>query len=196
LKIVLAGKEYWNNRYLHGKTGWDIGSVSTPIKDWLDGQANKHIKVLIPGAGNGYEAEYAFNNGFSNITVLDIAPEPLNNIKNRVPNFPENNLLLQDFFEHKGQYDVIVEQTFFCAIDPILRKKYVSKANELLSPEGRIVGLLFNIPFQDLSRPFGGDEKEYRALFKPSFSIKHLALASNSIKPRSGNEFWVEFIKK
>ena len=34
----------------------------------------KNISILIPGCGNSHEAEYLLSQGFTNITVIDIAP--------------------------------------------------------------------------------------------------------------------------
>ena len=51
-------KEYWINRYKEERTGWDIGYPSTPLKEYIDQLQDKNLRILIPGAGNGYEAEY------------------------------------------------------------------------------------------------------------------------------------------
>ena len=110
--------EYWNSRYLNNDYGWDAGEITTPLKTYFDQLTNKELKVLIPGAGNSYEAQYLFEKGFKNIFVLDYAAEPLRNFKERNPDFPDANLIQDDFFKHVGQYDLIIEQTFFCAIDP------------------------------------------------------------------------------
>ena len=56
-------------------TGWDIGGPSTPLVKYFDQLADKQRKILIPGAGNAYEAEYLWAQGFSNVHVLDIAPQ-------------------------------------------------------------------------------------------------------------------------
>ena len=53
-------KNYWTNRYSKAKTGWDIGYPSTPLKTYFDQLENKDLRILIPGAGNAYEAEYLF----------------------------------------------------------------------------------------------------------------------------------------
>ena len=29
-------KEYWENKYDQDDTGWDIGSISTPLKAYID----------------------------------------------------------------------------------------------------------------------------------------------------------------
>ena len=104
---------FWNHRYLSGETGWDIGYVSMPIKEYIDQLSDKNLKILIPGGGNSYEAEYLFNNDFNNVFVIDISSIPLKNLAERVPSFPQKNLLHRNFFELKDTFDLIFEQTFF-----------------------------------------------------------------------------------
>lgn len=187
---------YWNKRYLDEDTGWDIGNVSTPLKVYFDQIENKNLKILIPGAGNSYEAEYLFNNGFNNVFVLDFSPIAIANFKQRIPGFPEHHIICENFFEHQGIYDLIIEQTFFCAIDPEQRKSYVNKTHELLEDSGKIVGLLFDDQLNNSKPPFGGCKEEYKKLFEPYFSIDIMERAYNSISPRSGRELFIKLIKK
>jgi len=195
----LTTKQYWSNRYQNESTGWDIGHVSTPLKAYFDQLENKALKILIPGAGNAHEAEYLFNNGFTNIYVLDISPEPLANLQERIPAFPAEHLIQVDFFEYQGQYDLIIEQTFFCSFPPLpeTRQAYAKKMSELLKPNGKLVGLYFNMPLTgDLEkRPFGGDKKEYLTYFEPYFKVKILEPCYNSIEPRAGRELFGVFEK-
>jgi methyl halide transferase len=109
---------YWSNRYNNQNIGWDIGYPSTPLKEYIDQLKDKTICILIPGAGNAYEAEYLIEKGFTNIYVMDISKIPLDNFRKRNPNFPEERLIESDFFEHTGSYDLILEQTFFCSFEP------------------------------------------------------------------------------
>ncbi len=189
-------ESFWSDRYASGETGWDIGYVSTPLKEYIDQLSNKDLKILIPGGGNSYEAEYLFKKGFANISVIDISSFPLENLLKRVPSFPKENLLHLDFYGLEGTYDLILEQTFFCAQDPIFRKKYISKMHELLKPDGKLVGLLFNIPLNDNKPPFGGSEREYRSLFEEKFIIDEMETAYNSIPPRAGNELFIKMRKR
>lgn len=188
--------QYWQNRYLNNETGWDVKEITKPLKDYVDQINNKDLSILIPGAGNGYEYEYLIQNGFSNVTVIDIAEQPLINIKNRVENYIDENLICDDFFNHTKKYDLIIEQTFFCALNPSLRNKYTEKMNELLQPKGKIIGLLFQFPLTEDGPPFGGSESEYIKLFSDNFKIKTLETAYNSIKPREGRELFFIFEKK
>ena len=106
-------KTFWNDRYLNNDTRWDIGEISAPLKEYFDQLNNKELKILIPGCGNAYEAEYLFNKGFHNIFIIDLSPTALEHFLVRVPNFPKNQLICDDFFNHANQYDLMIEQTFF-----------------------------------------------------------------------------------
>jgi len=201
LKLILTppmklNSDYWQNRYQTNEIGWDVGRITTPLKEYFDQIENKSIKILIPGCGNCYEFEYLLNNGFTNVFVLDYAESPLENIKKRIPNCNDNQLINSDFFEHQSKYDLIVEQTFFCALHPELRAKYVKKMHSLLSEKGKLVGLLFQFPLTEVGPPFGGSKEEYLKLFSATFEIKRLETAYNSIKPRQENELFFIFTKK
>jgi thiopurine S-methyltransferase len=194
--MIELNKDFWTARYRENATGWDVGEITQPLKDYFDQLKNKDISILIPGAGNAHEAEYLFNNGFTNVVVMDISEEPLLNIQKRIPAFPKEHLVLGDFFEHANTYDLIVEQTFFCALNPSLRKAYAKKMHETLNPNGKLVGLLFNDVLNDDKPPFGGNKKEYVLYFEPYFTFKVFDPCYNSIKPREGRELFVIFEKK
>ena len=188
--IQKMDEKYWSERYQQGATGWDIGYVSTPIKEYVDQLEQKKLKILIPGAGNSYEAEYLRQQGFHNIHVLDLAEEPLVNLKQRVPDLPDEQLIKGDFFELDEEYDLILEQTFFCALNPELRPAYVQKMHELLKPGGKLAGLLFNVPLFADHPPFGGHRSVYHPLFSKYLEVLVMETATNSIPPRAGNELF------
>ena len=188
-------KSFWENKYANQDTGWDTGSITEPIKTYIDGLKNKELSILIPGAGNGYEAEYLFHNGFNNVGVIDLASLPLLNLKSRVPHFPDSQLIQGDFFKLDKKYDLILEQTFFCALDPALRPAYAKKMSELLNPNGKLAGVLFDFALSETGPPFGGSREEYLSYFESHFKIKTLEKCHNSIKPRMGNELFIIFEK-
>ncbi len=193
-------KSYWSERYDSQNTGWDIGHISTPLKAYFDQLANHQLSILIPGAGNAYEAEYLVNNGFTNVTVLDIAAAPLEALRQRVPSFTDQQLIQGNFFDHQGQYDLVIEQTFFCSFPPIpdSRQTYAQKMYDLLKPGAKLVGLWFDIPLTGdmVKRPFGGSKEEYLSYFSELFDVQVLAPCYNSIPPRQGNELFGIFVKK
>lgn len=189
-------KDFWDNKYQLNKLGWDMGAVSPPLKEYIDQIQDRDISILLPGAGNSYEAEYLHTHGFCNVDVLDISKKPLENLKSRVKDFPTSSLIHADFFDWNKSYDLIIEQTFFCALDPSLRTKYAVKVNSLLKPNGKLVGLLFDFPLTEAGPPFGGSKAEYLKTFDPRFEIKTLEPCYNSINPRLGNELFIIFEKK
>lgn len=191
--------QYWSKRYEELSTGWDIGYPSTPLKEYIDQLEDKTLRILIPGAGNAYEAEYLHAKGFKNIFVLDISQLPLKALKKRVPDFPDEQLIEGDFFEHSGQYDLILEQTFFCSFLPSSenRSSYAKKIYELLKPNGKLVGLWFKHALSpEGNRPFGGSKEEYLSYFESYFLVKAFEDCYNSIAPRMGNELFGIFKKK
>ena len=187
-------KSYWDNRYITEQTSWDAGRITTPLKEYIDQLRSKDISILVPGAGNGYEAEYLFRNGFHNVTVLDISAIPLQNIKDRVPEFPDSHLICTDFFSHDGKYDLIIEQTFFCALDPSMRKEYALKIHSLLHTGGKLAGVLFDDNFPG-GPPFGGNKEEYLSIFSPLFKINVMERCYNSIGPRQDRELFIILAK-
>jgi len=189
-------EQYWTERYDNGSDGWNIGYVSTPIKEYIDQLTDKNIKILIPGAGNSYEAEYIFNQGFKNVNVCDLSALPLANLKSRVPNFASANLIHGNFFDIDDQYELVIEQTFFCALNPTLRSQYVDQMSKIIKPGGRLVGLLFGKEFDREGPPFGSMKEEYRALFEGRFDITVLESCTNSIQSRMGNELFINMICK
>ena len=182
---------YWEYHYIHGTTGWDAGSITTPIKDYVDQLTNGDIRILIPGAGNAYEAEYLFKSGFQNVFVLDFARTPLENFRMRVTEFPTENLIQKDFFTISGQFDLIIEQTFFCSFNRNLRQRYAEKMFDLLIPGGKLAGVLFDSFRNADYPPFGGTLVEYKSYFESLFAFKIFERCRNSIKPRQGTELFM-----
>ncbi len=184
--------DYWNTRYQQNQTAWDIGYISTPIKEYINQLTEKNLRILIPGCGNAYEAKYLLEKGFTHITVVDISTTLTEQLNNSLTAEEKQkiHIITDDFFEIEGKYDLMIEQTFFCAIDPSLRHQYVVKTASLLSEKGKLAGLLFNRNFEN-SPPFGGDENEYRQLFSMHFRMKCLDACYNSIPARAGNELFL-----
>lgn len=188
-------ESYWDLQYQSETTGWDLGTISPPIKAYVDQLKDTTISVLIPGCGNTYEAEYLLEKGFTNITVIDIAPTLVEKLKDKFKNTTAIRVIQGDFFEHKSSYDLILEQTFFCALPPQMRQKYVWKMHQLLSKNGKKAGLLFNRSFE-VSPPFGGSKTEYEQLFSEAFHFKILETSYNSVTPRAQSELFFVFEKK
>ncbi len=187
---------FWDTRWRQKDTGWDIGYASPAITAYMSQYRNKDAAILIPGCGNAYEAGYLAENGFTNITLLDIAPAAVEMLKEKFINHKQIRVLQDDFFQHEGKYDLMIEQTFFCAIPPARRKEYAAKAASLLNKEGKVIGVLFDKVFEKQGPPFGGCSCEYKPIFEPYFTIKTMIECYNSIPPRAGSELFINLVKK
>lgn len=192
--------EFWQARYQQGYTGWDMGEVSPPLKAYIDHliseKTDKSMRILVPGAGNAYEVAYLHEHGFTQVYLLDFAQLPLDNFAQRHPSFDPSYLLKEDFFafEDSDGYDLIIEQTFFCAIDPAQRDAYVRQMHQMLKPTGKLVGLLFDTQFDKAGPPFGGRADEYRQRFAAYFDLHRFEPCHNSHPARQGRELFIELL--
>ncbi|MBC7382455.1 MAG: methyltransferase [Bacteroidia bacterium] len=184
---------YWENRYQQGQTGWDMGSAGTPLTEYCKQINSKKSHILIPGCGNAYESSALLDAGFKNITLLDFAETPVNDARTKFSeaiNDGRLKVICEDFFEHNATYDLILEQTFFCAIHPAMRPGYAKQMFNLLNPNGKLAGVLFDFPLTDEGPPFGGNMDVYKEYFSPYFAINKIEKCYNSIKPRQDRELF------
>lgn len=188
-------KDYWEDRWKSLETSWDIGYSSPAIEEYILQYPDKSAKILIPGCGNAYEVEFLWNLGFRNITVIDISPKAVHVLKDKYSDKKGVSVFCENFFDHLGRYDLVIEQTFFCAISPSLRPQYAEKMHKLLNKNGRIIGVMFNRAFEKTGPPFGGSILEYHEVFKKYFKIQTMEECYNSIQARRGNEIFINLKK-
>ena len=193
----ILDEHYWTNRYQNNDAAWDIGKVSPPLKAYFDQLTYKNTSILIPGCGNAYEAAYLLENGFTNITLIDLSAVLVSKLKDTFSKYLDKEIKIMhgDFFQLTPTFDLIIEQTFFCAIDPSLRPNYVEKVYELLNTNGKLVGIFFNRTFEG-GPPFSGSRAECQRLFKNKFEIKTMEDCYNSITPRHGSELFAVMQKQ
>lgn len=188
-------QDYWNQQYAANATGWDLGATAPALKDYIDALPSKELRILIPGCGNAHEAAYLIEQGFSNVTVIDIAPLLVERLDKKFAGVEGITTIHGDFFTHRQEYDLIIEQTFFCALPPYLRQRYVFQMHRLLKPDGILAGLLFDRKFET-GPPFGGSKTEYESLFSKAFGFRQFSTCANSVEKRAGTEVFIELHKE
>lgn len=193
---IIPDKNYWEEKWQSRETGWDVGYSSPAIEKCILQYSNKEASILIPGCGNAYEVEFLWNLGFRNITVLDISPTAVEILKEKFKDKKGVSVVCGNFFNHHGNYDLIIEQTFFCALPPSFRTQYAEKMHQLLKENGRIIGVMFNRNFEKDGPPFGGSISEYELIFKERFDILKMEECYNSIPSRKGSEIFINLKKK
>ncbi|MCK9291980.1 MAG: methyltransferase domain-containing protein [Bacteroidales bacterium] len=192
----LLNPVYWREQYLREKIRWDLGYISPPIQFYFDQFTHTEAQILVPGAGLGWEAAYLHYKGHTHVFALDFVEEMKLQFCVRHPSFPSERFLVEDFYQHQGSYDILVEHSFFSGMPLKNRADYVDKAASLLKPNGKLIGLLFNREFDFEGPPFGGNKKEYEELFSKKFWLNTFETAYNSSKPRAGKELFCIFQKK
>lgn len=193
--------EFWQQRYEQASIGWDMGAVSPPLKAYIDQlpESAKDQAILVPGAGNAYEVGYLHEQGFTNVTLVDFALAPIEAFAERYPDFPSTHLICADFFSlspEQYQFDWVLEQTFFCAINPSRRDEYVKQMAALIKPKGKLIGLLFDKDFGRDEPPFGGTKDEYQQRFETNFDIEIIEPSYNSHPARQGSELFIKMCVK
>ena len=190
----------WQRHYDEGDLGWDLGQVAPPFIKLFESKTILPGKTLIPGCGRGHEVIYLAENGFE-VTAVDYSPGAVNHLKSTVQ---ERNLkcevLYLDFFgidsSHNGVYDLLIEQTFFCAISPEQRSFYVSTVARALKKGGMLAGLFYHTGEEEGGPPFNTTREDIKKYFSDSFEIRQLSKAEDSAEQRKNKEWLAILIKK
>lgn len=194
--LFTGTKDYWEERWRLQQTRWDVGGPSTPLQTYIESLTDTEMSILIPGCGNAHEAECLLKAGFRDITLLDIAPAAVDAIRQKWSGKSGIKVICGDFFAHRTTYDLILEQTFFCALPPQRRPDYAAHMHRILHPGGLLAGVLFDTDFEQDGPPFGGNRDEFEALFTPYFEFLNFDSCYNSIPQRVGNEIFIRFKRR
>ena len=115
-----------------------------------------------------------------------------------------------DFFEMDPQpLDLVLEHTFFCALDPSMRTTYAEKIAQWTKPGGFLVGNFFvlsqelvkTLPGLSLTQrgegpPFASTVKEIEGLLLPNFEEVALRPANNPDPDRRPEMEWVGIFRR
>jgi SAM-dependent methyltransferase len=183
-----AKPEFWEKRFRENFTPWDAGRVPSDLERFLRSEPRGR-RVLIPGCGSGYEVR-AFAEAGHDVIAVDFAPAAVERAQ-RILGTLSERVRLADFFEADfgESYDLVYERAFLCSLPRPLRPRYVRRALELLSPQGRLAGFFF---FDDGERgpPFGLKPGELEALLGEHFEQTSDVSVQDSIPIFAGKERW------
>lgn len=188
---------FWELRYQERDTGWDLGAPTPPIVEFFQSaRAPKPpARILVPGSGRGHDALFLAKLGFD-VTAVDFAKQALDSLRRRRRNLwipaAKCRTLRADILHLPAKchasFDIVVEHTCFCAIDPKLRDLYVSMARDVLVPGGLLLGLFY--PFREGTQgpPFPVTELEIQMRFSVSFDLEFIETPASSVERRRGEE--------
>lgn len=182
---------FWDPLFVANAGGWELGRAAPPLVTWFSGHVPEGMRALVPGCGRGHEARLLARLG-ATVTAIDLAPTAIAQAQAMTP--PELTIAfaVADLFARMGSppaFDLVVEHTCFCAIDPARRDDYVTAVADSLQPGGLLVGL-FYAHGRPGGPPFTTDRAEVERRFAPRFTIEQLAVAQGSTLIRHGQELF------
>lgn len=184
--------DFWEQRYLAGRTPWDFRGVPAALLALLR-TTSVPGTVLVPGCGTGYETK-AFHEFGWHPLAIDFSPAAVQQA--RVHLSPLTSFVRQaDFFADDlgGPYDLIYERTFLCSLPPSCWPDYAARMAQLLRPGGRIVGIFFFGTDPD-GPPFPLSAPTSRSLFHAFDLVVDRPIPSEESLPLfAGFERWQEW---
>ena len=163
--------QYWQDRYDQGKTGWDRGSPSPMLLEWLASGALKPCTIFVPGCGRGHEVLGLAKAGFQ-VTAVDYADSAVQSLQSQLKHHQLKAEVVQaDIFQFcpTQLFDAIYEQTCLCAIDPAKRETYEQRITSWLRPQGKLFALFMQTYAAD-GPPFACPLGEMQKLFSTGWT--------------------------
>ena len=161
---------FWEGLYVEGGDRWEIGRPAPPLVARLGAGDLAPGRAVVPGCGRGHEVLHLAELGWD-VTGVDFAAPPIAAARDASARRGLGASFEQlDWFAAAdrpgwaGAFDLVLEHTCFCAIDPGRRADYVDVVASLLRPGGRFVGLIWACG-RDGGPPFHADPDETAALF-------------------------------
>lgn len=139
-------KEHWENIYRTkeiDEVSWYQPTPESSLKFITDLDILKTAKIIDIGGGDSFLVDYLLQNGYKNITVLDISAEALERAKKRLGKRAENVIWIASdvtSFEPKEQYDLWHDRAafhFFTESSDVA--KYIQVVNKSIKPGGGLV---------------------------------------------------------
>jgi SAM-dependent methyltransferase len=182
----------WEARYRDGDTPWDLGGPTPVFMRLIREGRLSPGRLLIPGAGRGYDAIAFAQAGFA-VTSVDVSASACAALRESAAAAGVTLEVRQaDFFALTDAecFDLALEYTFYCAIDPALRPAYRDQMAHLLRPGGLLFGLFFPLSKSPEAEgpPFGVKRDEVEASLSERFDLVEAEFPADSVKPRRGNE--------
>jgi len=184
--------DFWEEIYQAGRAGWDLGGPTPTLHRLLESGEIKPGRVIVLGAGRGHDARDWARHGFQ-VTAVDFAADAVAAMRDLADPAAPTEIVQADIFalppklNHK--FDVVLEYTCFCAINPARRDEYASVVARLIKPGGTYAALLFPLDQHVGGPPFAVSIDEALTLFrKRKFRLKRREIPADSVWQRHGLE--------
>jgi SAM-dependent methyltransferase len=184
--------EFWEQAYQEGRDAWDLGGPTPVFQRLLRSGEFPPGRMIVPGAGRGYDAREFARHGFT-VTAVDFAADAVQDMRDRADLAAPVEILQADIFElpdaMAGTFDYVLEYVCYCAIDPRRRPEYADAVARLLKPGGTFIDLAMPVDDHTGGPPFAVSVAELLTLFtERGFTLVRREIPPDSVPPRRGRE--------
>ena len=191
--VPVEQEAFWSNIYRTEKPGWDMGGPSPVFVDMIPRIKLPKSRIAVLGSGPGHDAALFAQHGHV-VTAIDFSPDAITASQQRYANLKNITWMQADVFklprELDGQFDIVLEHTCFCAIDPWKRNNLVSTYHRLLHSQGQLLGVFFIMDKKN-EPPFGASEWELRSRLQGKFQPLFWGRSHVSHERRMGRELLI-----
>ncbi|MFC1481482.1 methyltransferase domain-containing protein [Candidatus Neomarinimicrobiota bacterium] len=197
----VSSVDFWDDRYKTHNTGWDLGTPTPIFLSWLAEHPAHNQRVCVLGAGSGYDAIAFARQGYI-VTAVDFAPTATALIQTNADEAEVNiDVITGDLFDlpetHADAFDLVVEYTTYCAIDPGRRDEYIEVVSKLVGAEKRFLALFWPVnKLADTGPPFRVTRSDIEDRFSKYFELESQLMPDNSAEGRQGKEILAEYRRK
>jgi len=217
-KAPWSGERYWSQRFLLNDSPWELGKPSGVVLEAVSLLSARDVSlagssVLVPGCGTGSDA-LALARAGAHVLAVDWSPVAVERLGEKLGaagplagtlEVRRCDVLTADL----GVFDIVVEHTFLCAIDPSQMPQYAKAVSAACRPGGHLVGNLFLLGESDLSGapwrsltkegvgpPFGSSERTIRELLGGTFEFLELKPARSPDPDRRPGIEWAAVLRR
>lgn len=185
---------FWEHLYRDDAAGWELGRATPPLASYFAKYSPRGSRVLVVGCGRGHEARMLAGHG-AQVVAIDLAERAITAARGLDAGTGVAYRVHDLFVPLAERFDMVVEHTCFCAIEPARRDEYVERVADALVDGGALVGLFF-----DHGRPGGPpyttDADELTRRFTRRFHVASLVRAEDSVLVRAGQELLGRFVRR
>jgi SAM-dependent methyltransferase len=190
----------WDANYEQGTDGWDLGGPTPVFQGLLRSQRLVPGRMIVLGAGRGYDAREFARHGFQ-VAAVDFSSRAVREMHRLASPDAPVEIMQHDIFTLpetlNHSFDYVLEYTCMCAIDPHRRAEYADVVRRLLKPDGMYVDLAFPLDGRKGGPPFAVSAAEILDLFQArGFQLLWREKPVDSIPRRRNAEELLIFQKK